>query len=447
MSVVGELALWTALFLAAWGCALSLVGARLRRADLVESGARGVLAGAGLTALAAVALWTAFFRHDFTLSYVAEHSTLNTPPRYLVAAFWAGTPGVALWWSLALAIGSAVEVATRRRRGDPTAPVVTASLAALLFASQAAVCFAWNPFDRAEWVPGDGRGLSPAYMSGWAISHFATLYPAYAAATLAIVAATAEAGRARQHGWSPSLRGWMLITWCLLTLGIACGMRWSYTEPSLGAGWSWNAASWTRAALWLVVTGLVRSLLVRRSSFEQGATTRRAPAMYGVYLGAAVLLVGLAAQAYWRDEVVRLRPGQTARLRDPYRASWRLVSQGASREERVDYLATGVAVEAWRGARRWGIISAERRQYLDSGQQSVSEPAMEPGIRSSPTLDLYLLLTEMRGELAVLRVGFRPLVSLVWLGWALVVVSVFAVVLQLSGAERATTRAPEHARA
>ncbi len=431
MSVVGELALWTALFLAAWASGVSFAGAATRRPELVESGARAIAACAAMIALACAGLWSALLGHDFALEYVAAHTTLNTPHFYLLTAFWAGPAGALLWWALSLAACSSIQTRTRAGQDEATFRAAGA-LAAILALSLVAVCFVWNPFDRAEWVPGEGRGLSPALQNAWAAPHLVTIYPAYALAALAIVVAPVAARRGADSPWRGALRAWSLAAWCLLTAAIALRMRWAYTEPALGASWSWSAPDGARMVLWLIGTGLIRSLFVRGGRAAQGRTPRRASGMYVVYVGVAVLLAGLAARPYWSDHVVRLQPGQAAQLRDPYRGGWRLVSQGASRDERINFLSTGVAVEAWRGGASVGVLSAERRQYIDSAQRSVSEPAMKPGIRSFLTLDLYLLLTEVRGELAELRVSFRPLVACVWTGWVLILAGALAVAAQLS---------------
>jgi len=440
VTLVGELALWTALFLAAWACAVSFAGAVLRRPDLAESGARAVVACGAMVAVACVGLWAALLGHDFSLEYVAAHTTMNAPRSYLVAAFWAGLQGLVLWWSLSMAACAGLEV--RRGRRDPLDAAWTAgTLGGVAAISLVVVCFALNPFDRAEWIPGDGRGFTPALQSGWAVPHFATTYPAYAAATVMVVVV---ASHARRHGlgpWTASVRTWSLAAWCLLTAGLASGMRWRYTEPSLGGDWSWDTAQSSRLLHWLVIAALVRSLVVGGPRAPSGMTRRRAPAMYGVYLGVAILLVGLAARGYWTDEVIRVQPGQAAALADPFGSRWRFVSQGASRDERANYLSTGVAVEAWRGARAVGIINAERRQYLDSGQGVVAEPTTKPGVKSYAALDVYLLLAEMRGELAVLRVSFRPLVSCVWIGWALILLSAIFAAAQLTIAARQERRA------
>jgi cytochrome c biogenesis factor len=126
---------------------------------------------------------------------------------------------------------------------------------------------------------------------------------------------------------------------------------------------------------------------------------------------------GLVASKWWKAETVDLRPGQATQLTDPYGDRWRFVSQGVSRDERTNYLSTGVAVEAWRHRRHAGIISAERRQYIDGVQRPTFEPRLKPGIRSTVPLDVYLVLRGIRGETAQLSIGFRPLVSCVWIGW------------------------------
>ena len=93
MTVVGELALWVALFLSVWASAAAFAGMKLRRRELVTSSSRATLAAAAMTALACAGLWSALLGHDFSLRYVASHTTLNTPTIYLLTAFWAGPEG------------------------------------------------------------------------------------------------------------------------------------------------------------------------------------------------------------------------------------------------------------------------------------------------------------------------------------------------------------------
>ena len=65
---------------------------------------------------------------------------------------------------------------------------------------------------------------------------------------------------------------------------------------------------------------------------------------------------------------------------------------------------------AFRDGKRIGIISSEKRQYLDKQKNALFNPVTEVGIRSSAKLDTYVVLAGVRGnDIAELRVTFNPL--------------------------------------
>jgi cytochrome c biogenesis factor len=431
MTVIGELGLWVALFLSLWGSSASFAGLALRRPELVASAVRAMFAAALMVALAAVGLWTALLTHDFSLEYVAAHTTLNTPTLYLLTAFWSGAAGAILSWVLALSVCAAIATFDARRRGHAELPLVTGVLGTVLALGLGLLCFALNPYDRVDWVPAEGRGLHPSLQNPLAAPHFLAIYTAYAAVTVALAVGPAAAGRVpaaagatdseRLGAAYPRRVGvrWSLVAWLLLTVGIALRIRWAYVEPALDDLWSWEPAQAANVVLWLLGAMLARS-------FTAGDRTGRV-GVYVVYAGLAVLLAGVAGRRFWTDRSIRLRPGEATQLVDPYGRRWRFVSQGASRDERMNYLSTGVALEAWQGDGHAGIVSAERRQYLDSVQRPVFEPAVKPGIRSSVRLDVYVVLSEVREEVAALRIGFRPLVALLWVGSLAILAGVLVV--------------------
>lgn len=487
MTVVGELALWVALFLAVWGSVASFVGAATRRPELVASGLRSIFAAAMMVALACLGLWTALLTHDLSLEYVASHTTLNMPTLYLIVALWAGPSGAML--SFAVTLSLCATAAVSGRRDAERLPWVVGALTATLSLVLVSVCFVTNPYDRVEWVPAEGAGLSPRLQNPLALAFFVTTYGAYgAAAVLFGLAVGAVVTRRVDAGWYSAVRRWSVISWCLLTASIAVRMRWTYLEPVAGGLWRPDVTQLANAVAWLVGFVLLRSVEVRAGGPPARATATLALTVFGlalvgaaatprppgasdesfaaapsaflalvgfavvgagaiysgvrrlsgaaqglpasktrrsfgslvVYVGLGILLMGLGAKRWWTEHAVSLRPGAATELSDPFTRRWRFVSQGVSRDERMNYLSTGVALEAWRDGRRAGILSTERRQYLDSTQRPTFEPAPTPGIRSTPQLDVYVVLAEVRGEAAQLRVGFRPLVACVWIGWMLI---------------------------
>jgi cytochrome c biogenesis factor len=422
--VVGELALWVALFLSVWGSAASFIGAKLVRPELVTSGRRAVVAAAGMVLLACLGLWAALLSHDFALRYVASHTTLNTPTLYLLTAFWAGPAGRMLFFALAVALCGAVAVTAERRLDATILTWITGALATLLALVLVVVCFGTYPYDRIDWVPAEGEGLEPQLQTTLAAPYFLATYGAYGAATvgLALGVVAAIGGRVDRELFA-AVRRWSIICWSLLTVGIAVRMRWSYLEPTSSGFSRPDLAQVTSAVVWALSFALLWSLRAREDASRPRATRRpvRLVGALAFCVGLAILVAGVAASRFWTSHSVSLRPGETAELTDQFGRRWRFISQGASRDEQMNSLSTGVALDAWRNGRHAGIISAERRQYLDSVQRPTFEPSMKPGIWSSLLLDVYAVLAGLRGEVAELRVGFRPLVAAVWIGWILVV--------------------------
>jgi cytochrome c biogenesis factor len=501
VTVVGELALWVALFLAVWGTVASFGGAATRRPEVITSAVRSIFAAALMAALACLGLWAALLTHDFSLQYVASHTTRNMPTLYLITALWAGPPGAMLSFALMVSLCATAALSGERRPQAELLPWVVGALASTLMLVLVAVCFVTNPYDGVEWVAAEGAGLSPRLQNPLALPFFVATYGAYAAATVLLgLAVGAIVTQRIDASWHSEIRKWSVIAWCLLTLTIAVRMRWTYVEPVAGGLWGPDVAEIANALGWVLSLLLVRSFAVRAAAPPRFAATLAlsvvglalvgaavipgapgpaeesvgapvgavvaligfavvgAGAIYAgvtrlpggserasarpawrsvgslaVYVGLGILLTGLVAKRSWTEHVVSLRPGGATELTDPFAARWRLVSQGVSRDERMNYLSTGVALEAWRDGRRAGIVSAERRQYLDGMQRPTFEPAPKPGIRSTLALDVYVVLAEARGEAAELRVAFRPLVGCVWIGWLLIAVGGLALGVSSTG--------------
>jgi cytochrome c biogenesis factor len=422
VTVVGELSLWIALFLSVWASAAAVAAAKLRRPELATSSSRAILAAAAMTALACAGLWTALLRHDFSLRYVASHTTLNTPTLYLLTAFWAGPEGRVAFLAGAVGIGAVVVVGWERRLEVSTRVAAVGVLATLLALLLLIVCFGINPYEGVEWVPAEGQGLDPQLQTPLAALFFLTTYAGYAAASVALALAVAVAlvGGVDER-WVHAMWRWCLACWCLLTVAIAARMRWSYVEPTSDRFPGLDRAQLTTIVVWILTLALVVGLRTRRT-ITSSALGRRLRLSGGVVLGLGVLLIvgGVASRQLWTDHSVSIRPGEATELTDRFGARWRFVSQGVSRDEQVNHLSTSVALEAWRDRQRVGFLSAERRQYLDSVQRPTFEPSVKPGIETTPRQDVYVVLSGLRSDSADLQIGFRPLVTAVWVGWLLV---------------------------
>jgi cytochrome c-type biogenesis protein CcmF len=150
---------------------------------------------------------------------------------------------------------------------------------------------------------------------------------------------------------------------------------------------------------------------------------RRRYGGYIVHAGVVMLFAAFAGMAFATQRDVTLATGQAVETRDPYGRLWRFVSQGVSSSVPRDRQVQAVGLEMFRDGKPLGIISSEKRQYLDTQGNPLFTPITEVGIRSSAKLDTYVVLAGVRNsDVAELRISFNPLVVWVWLGGFLMMI-------------------------
>src|ERR1700756_3437529 len=87
----------------------------LNKRRLAVSARNALICAFAATAIAAVVLASALVRHDFSFSYVAEHTNRTLPTVYALSAFWGGQEGSLLLWLLVLTGFGALAVILNRR--------------------------------------------------------------------------------------------------------------------------------------------------------------------------------------------------------------------------------------------------------------------------------------------------------------------------------------------
>ena len=94
MAELGRAALLVTLGLSAYAL-VAAAAAWLGRRRLAHSARNALLASFCSTLVAALVLVVGFARDDFSLAYVAGHSSEALPIQYKLSAFWGGQEGVA----------------------------------------------------------------------------------------------------------------------------------------------------------------------------------------------------------------------------------------------------------------------------------------------------------------------------------------------------------------
>ena len=132
--------------------------------------------------------------------------------------------------------------------------------------------------------------------------------------------------------------------------------------------------------------------------------------------------------------------GASYEIKDPYGHDWKFVSQGISTSERPDRNVIAIALQAVRDGKPVGIISSEKRQYLDAQHNPLFQPITEVGIKYTARQDIYVVFAGPRDkDTAELRIVFNPLVIWVWAGGFLMMIG--GLVVMWPQAERRNAQA------
>jgi cytochrome c-type biogenesis protein CcmF len=263
MALLGSGALALALGLYVYA-ALAGAWAAARHAKRLQRSARNaLLAALPATAAATGALVVAFVRHDFSLVYVANHSSRALPLAYRISALWGGQEGSLLLWLLILAGVAFGAVALNRELVDKTLPWAVPILAALASFFAYLLVFVSSPFDT-QTAPVDGAGLNASLQNPYMLAHPPLLYLGYVGLTVPFAFAMAALiSRRLDARWLIATRRWTIVSWTCLGLAILLGSKWAYGTIGWGGYFAWDPVENAALLPWLTATAYLHSVMVQ----------------------------------------------------------------------------------------------------------------------------------------------------------------------------------------
>jgi len=228
-----------------------------------ESGRNGVIAAAGLLGLAVVALLVAFLDDQFSIEYVAQHSSRTLPLYLKVSAVWGGQEGSLLLWASLQALFGALVLVRPSGETEPLVPWATVFLSIITAFFAAMTLFLSNPFSLSAAVPADGQGLNPLLRHPGMIFHPPAMYLGYVGLAVPFALSLAALIVRRAKVWAAAARPWTLAAWLFLGLGLLLGMRWAYDVLGWGGYWGWDPVENAGLMPWLTATALLHALVMQ----------------------------------------------------------------------------------------------------------------------------------------------------------------------------------------
>jgi cytochrome c-type biogenesis protein CcmF len=265
MSSVGSAALALAFLTAIFAAVAALAG---RNGDRrwVDASRRAVYALFALLTLCVVIIEVAFAGDDFSFELVQQHSSIETPSFYKLAAMWSSQEGSLLLWAWVLSIAASAALFATRNRLRELVPWATATMAGIAAFFTGLMLFAGgvDPFATLSPAPADGIGLNPLLQHPSMMIHPPMLYSGYVAFTIPFAfAISALVARRVDAEWIRATRRFALIAWAFLGFGLLLGARWSYTELGWGGYWAWDPVENAALMPWLLGTAFLHSIMVQ----------------------------------------------------------------------------------------------------------------------------------------------------------------------------------------
>ena len=265
MADLGAACLWMGLALAVYSCLASVAGQLRGAPALVDSGRQAAYALVLVLLVSTLSLVQSFIAHDFSLAYVAAHSSRAMPHIYTWVAFYAGNEGSLLYIAFALSAMAALAI---RLAPAATRPTLAWTVAILMFIEVfflAVMAFMANPFQRLPFPVPDGQGINPL------LTHFGMfLHPPALMAGLvgiSIPMAFSLGGLIGGKGgdeWIDAGRAWGVGIWVVLASGLLLGSWWAYTILGWGGFWFWDPVENAAFMPWIALTAFVHSIMVQK---------------------------------------------------------------------------------------------------------------------------------------------------------------------------------------
>src|SRR6476619_5257714 len=263
MAELGRAALILTLGLSLYALVAGGAAAALGRRRLALSARNALVASFFSTLVATSVLVAGFLRDDFSLAYVAGHSSRALPLPYKISAFWGGQEGSLLLWLLVLTAYSALAVWLARKRARDLVVWVTPVLAGI------AVGFSWllvavsSPFDTIP-AAADGNGLNPSLQNPYMVAHPVFLYLGYVglAVPFAFAMGALLSGRTDER-WIVTTRRWTIVAWTALGIGQLLGAHWAYQEVGWGGYYAWDPVENAALMPWLAATAFLHSVMIQ----------------------------------------------------------------------------------------------------------------------------------------------------------------------------------------
>jgi cytochrome c-type biogenesis protein CcmF len=265
MANLGTFTILAAFVIASGAFAASIAGARRGQRSLIEGGIGLFHVVTALMLVASSIIVHAFVVGDYRIKYVQHYSDEVQPLFYKLTSYWGGLDGSIMFWVTLLAVFGSVAVYLNRERQRLLIPWVVAVIAVVEMFFLFLMVVHNNPFETFLTVaPAKGQGLNPLLQNYYMAIHPPMLYLGFVGMTIPYAFGMAALASGQlDDSWFRAVRGWTMMAWLFLTIGLTLGALWAYEELGWGGYWGWDPVENAGLLPWFTGTAFLHSVMVQ----------------------------------------------------------------------------------------------------------------------------------------------------------------------------------------
>jgi len=207
-------------------------------------------------------LIVSFIISDFSNETVFNHSHTTKPLFYKISGTWGNHEGSLLLWLLVLTLFIFLFLLKSNNQPKKYRILTLAFQQIIITGFFVFLIKTSSPFNYIFPIPSEGLGLNPILQDPALAIHPPILYLGYVGSSIIFSSAlAATASGYISKDWAKHIKGWVLISWFFLTLGILLGSIWAYYELGWGGFWFWDPVENVSLMPWLALTTLLHCIL------------------------------------------------------------------------------------------------------------------------------------------------------------------------------------------
>lgn len=222
--------------------------------------------------------------HFYEYMYAYKHASKELEYKYLLACIWEGQEGSFLLWAIWHCV---LGMVLMKKSKEWEAPVMTVISFAQFFLLMMILGMYFGNikignslfsltrneivapiFSRPDYLNfiKDGMGLNVLLRNYWMVIHPPILFFGFASTLIPFAYAYAGLQTKRYGNWIKPVLPWMLMSACVLGVGIMMGGKWAYESLNFGGYWAWDPVENASLVPWLLLIAGLHTMVVYRAT-------------------------------------------------------------------------------------------------------------------------------------------------------------------------------------